>query len=77
LKENKDNFQWPFTLMSVVNSLCGVGLIIEEFKEYPFGGWQIHPLMVYDDENRVFFFPEKIREMIPMSFSIKAKKSIK
>ncbi len=71
--EHTKNYQWDHTLGEIINSLAQARLKIEEFKEYPYLADKRYPCMEKVEKNR-WVLAGKMKNMLPLSFSIKARK---
>ncbi|MHA1302729.1 MAG: class I SAM-dependent methyltransferase [Candidatus Heimdallarchaeaceae archaeon] len=71
--ENKVNYQWDHTMSSILNSLIKAGLIIESLQEFNFLADQRFPFMEKNDKGQ-WVLPDQYQNMLPLMFSIKARK---
>lgn len=67
-------YNWSYTLSGVINALINAGLQIEFLHEFPYMAWQALPSMERG-EDKYWRLPSKNSEIIPLMFSLKAKKS--
>jgi SAM-dependent methyltransferase len=74
--EHTVTYGWNHTLSEIFTSLLSAGLRIDFFHEFPFCAWDNFPDMVLGEDgfNRMQD-PQKV-DMIPMTFSLKATKSL-
>lgn len=73
--ENKVTYEWDHKLSDILNSLIGVGLIIERVAEYPDGYFQAFPNM-RQIESGEWVLPENLRGKIPLVYAIWARKPL-
>ncbi len=71
--QNKDFYQWTYTIGDVVNSICQQNLHIEFLHEHPFAVYMQMPNMLRLD-NGLYVLPSD-QPQVPLSFTIKASKS--
>ena len=67
-------YGWNHSLSEIVGSLISAGLKIEFLHEFPFCAWACFPDME-EGEDRMFRFKDaQMRDMLPLTFSIRATK---
>lgn len=71
--DNTRNYQWDHTLEEVFNSIINSGLRITEFKEYAYLADKRYPCMKEKNKNK-WFLTGRMEKMLPLAFSIKARK---
>jgi 2-polyprenyl-3-methyl-5-hydroxy-6-metoxy-1,4-benzoquinol methylase len=71
--ENKGDYEWAHPISDVVNALINAGLILKEFKEYPFSVDASNPPGLVKCEDGYSRFKDKSID-IPLLYSIKAVK---
>lgn len=63
---------WNHSLAEVITSLTDTGLVMTEFKEYPYNFYNCYPDMVQDEQG---FFQLRDREgLLPLMFSVQCHK---
>ncbi len=70
--KNQRNYNWKHALSETVMALINAGLVIESLIEHR-DGWNALPGMV-EGEDGHWRLPEKYRDFVPQTFSIKARK---
>lgn len=72
--EHTITYAWNHTLSEIFGSLLSTGLTIDFFHEHQFCAWECLPGME-EGENRLWRFKDPAkREMLPLTFSLKATK---
>ena len=67
-------YGWNHSLSEIVDSLIAAGLTIEFLHEFPFCAWACFPDME-EGEGRMFRFKDtKMKDMLPLTFSLRARK---
>ncbi len=64
--------EWNHTVAEVLNALIVSGLRIEHIEEYPGCDWQLLPSAT--PEGSQYFLPERLRDKLPVTWSISATK---
>ncbi len=65
---------WNYTLSEIFGSLLSAGLTIDFFHEHPFCAWECLPDMEEGPDRLNRFKDPRKRDMLPLTFSLKATK---
>lgn len=71
---NKTEYSWNHSLSDIFNALLSEGLSIDFFHEFPFCGWQYFSDMETGEDGWSRLKDEKMRQRVPLMFSLKATK---
>jgi hypothetical protein len=67
-------YGWNHSLSEIINALISAGLKIEFLHEFPFCEWAYFPDMEEGEDRMFRFKDEQLKNMLPLTFSIKATK---
>ncbi len=71
--EVNENHEWPHSLGEIVSALLDAGLTIESLHEHREAVWEALPC-VEEVRPRCYQLPENLRNLLPMLFSLRARK---
>jgi len=70
-------WEWAHPVSSILNAVTNAGLVIERTSEIRHLDWKAFPQMVHENEGTVderWVLPEDQRDLVPLNFSIRARK---
>ncbi len=67
-------YGWNHSLGEIINALISAGLKIDFLHEFPFCAWAYFPDMEEGEDRMFRFKDERLKNMLPLTFSIKATK---
>jgi hypothetical protein len=65
-------YGWNHSLGEIINALISAGLKIDFLHEFPFCAWAYFPDMEEGEDRMFRFKDERLKNMLPLTFSIKA-----
>ena len=64
---------WIWSLSDLFGALEGAGLVVFDFREYPFAAWKVFPDMAFREDTRYWHPPEAGARRLPLRYALKAR----